>query len=47
MKIGIACFPTFGGSGIIATELAYLLAKKHETQLISYDKPVRLEKDGS
>jgi len=46
MKIGIACFPTFGGSGIIATELAHLLAKKHETHLISYDKPVRLEKDG-
>jgi len=42
MKIGIACFPTFGGSGIIATELAYVLAKKHELHLISYDKPVRL-----
>ena len=42
MKIGIACFPTYGGSGIIATELAHLLAKKHELHLISYDKPVRL-----
>lgn len=42
MKIGVACFPTFGGSGIIATELASLLAKKHELHLISYDKPVRL-----
>ncbi|MFB0514914.1 MAG: N-acetyl-alpha-D-glucosaminyl L-malate synthase BshA [Candidatus Bathyarchaeia archaeon] len=42
MKIGIACFPTFGGSGIIATELAHLLAKKHELHLVSYDKPVRL-----
>lgn len=46
MKIGIVCFPTFGGSGIIATELAHLLAKKHEMHLISYDKPVRLERDG-
>jgi N-acetyl-alpha-D-glucosaminyl L-malate synthase BshA len=42
MKIGIACFPTFGGSGIIATELAHLLAKKHELHLVSYDRPVRL-----
>lgn len=42
MKIGIACFPTFGGSGIIATELAHLLAKRHELHLVSYDKPVRL-----
>jgi len=47
MKIGIACFPTFGGSGIIATELAHLLAKKHELHLVSYDLPVRLaEKKG-
>jgi len=47
MRIGIACFPTFGGSGIIATELAHLLAKKHEVHLVSYDKPVRArEEDG-
>jgi len=44
MKIGIACFPTYGGSGIIATELAHLLSKKHELHLVSYDKPVRFEK---
>ncbi len=44
MKIGIVCFPTYGGSGIIATELAHLLAEKHELHLISYDKPVRLGK---
>jgi len=43
MRIGIACFPTFGGSGIIATELAHLLAKKHELHLVSYDVPVRLK----
>ena len=42
MKIGIACFPTYGGSGIVATELAHLLSKKHELHLISYDRPVRL-----
>jgi len=42
MKIGIVCFPTYGGSGIIATELAHLLAQRHELHLISYDKPVRL-----
>jgi len=42
MKIGIACFPTYGGSGIVATELAHLLAEKHELHLVSYDKPVRL-----
>ena len=43
MKIGIVCFPTYGGSGIIATELALKLADKHEVHLISYDQPVRLE----
>ena len=42
MRIGIACFPTYGGSGIVATELAHLLSKKHELHLISYDRPVRL-----
>ena len=43
MKIGIVCFPTYGGSGIIATELALELANKHEVHLVSYDQPVRLE----
>jgi N-acetyl-alpha-D-glucosaminyl L-malate synthase BshA len=43
VRIGIACFPTYGGSGIIATELAHLLAEKHELHLVSYEKPVRLE----
>ena len=44
MKIGIACFPTYGGSGIIATELAHILSKQHELHVVSYDKPVRFEK---
>ncbi|UCH32147.1 MAG: N-acetyl-alpha-D-glucosaminyl L-malate synthase BshA [Candidatus Bathyarchaeota archaeon] len=47
MRIGIACFPTYGGSGIVATELAHLLTEKHEVHLISYDKPVRLAENMS
>lgn len=43
MRVGIVCFPTYGGSGIIATELALKLADKHEVHLFSYDQPVRLE----
>ena len=44
MKIGIICYPTFGGSGIIATELGMYLAikKNYEVHFISYKKPVRL-----
>lgn len=45
MKIGIACFPTFGGSGIIATELANLLSAEHELHLVSYEKPVRFDEE--
>ncbi|MCK5159706.1 MAG: N-acetyl-alpha-D-glucosaminyl L-malate synthase BshA [Candidatus Heimdallarchaeota archaeon] len=43
MKIGINCFPTVGGSGIVATQLAIDLAKKgHDIHLISYDTPFLL-----
>ena len=43
MKIGINCFPTVGGSGIVATQLAIELAKKgHDIHLISYDTPFLL-----
>jgi len=43
MKIGIVCYPTFGGSGIVATELGKSLADKgHEVHFISYRQPVRL-----
>lgn len=43
MKIGISCYPTHGGSGIIATELGKHLAQKgHEVAFISYETPVRL-----
>ena len=44
MKIAIVCYPTFGGSGVIATELGMSLAKKgHVIHFISYKRPVRLD----
>ena len=43
MKIGIVCYPTFGGSGVIATELGIALAKQgHEVHFITYSRPKRL-----
>ena len=43
MKIGITCYPTYGGSGAIATELGKALALKgHEVHFISYARPFRL-----
>lgn len=44
MNIGIVCYPTFGGSGVVATELAKVLASKgHKIHMLSYAKPARLE----
>ncbi len=44
MKIAIVCYPTFGGSGVVATELGIALsAKGHEIHFITYHQPVRLE----
>jgi len=44
MKIGIVCYPTFGGSGVVATELGMALAQKgHEVHFITYKQPVRLD----
>lgn len=44
MRIGIVLYPTFGGSGVLATELGKALAKKgHEIHFISYNQPARLE----
>jgi N-acetyl-alpha-D-glucosaminyl L-malate synthase BshA len=44
MKIGIVCYPTFGGSGVVATELGLELSKRgHEIHFITYKQPVRLE----
>lgn len=43
MKIGIVCYPTFGGSGVLATELGKALAHKgHMVHFITYQQPVRL-----
>jgi N-acetyl-alpha-D-glucosaminyl L-malate synthase BshA len=43
MKIGIVCYPTYGGSGVVATELGLGLARKgHEVHFITYRRPVRL-----
>ncbi|WP_026811139.1 N-acetyl-alpha-D-glucosaminyl L-malate synthase BshA [Arenibacter latericius] len=44
MKIAIVCYPTFGGSGVVATELGIALANRgHEIHFITYRQPVRLE----
>ena len=43
MKIGITCYPTYGGSGVVATELGLELAHRgHEIHFISYAQPIRL-----
>jgi N-acetyl-alpha-D-glucosaminyl L-malate synthase BshA len=44
MKIGIVCYPTFGGSGVVATELGKALAKAdHQVHFITYSQPTRLD----
>lgn len=44
MKIGIVCYPTFGGSGVVATELAKGLADRgHTLHILSYARPARLD----
>jgi N-acetyl-alpha-D-glucosaminyl L-malate synthase BshA len=44
MNIGIVCYPTFGGSGVVATELAKGLAKRdHNVHILSYSRPARLD----
>lgn len=44
MKIAIVCYPTFGGSGVVATELGMALSKRgHEIHFITYKQPVRLD----
>jgi N-acetyl-alpha-D-glucosaminyl L-malate synthase BshA len=46
MRIGITCYPTYGGSGIVATELGLELAGRgHEVHFISYANPIRLDPD--
>lgn len=44
MKIGIVCYPTFGGSGVVATELGKALADEgHQVHFITYSQPARLD----
>jgi N-acetyl-alpha-D-glucosaminyl L-malate synthase BshA len=44
LKIGIVCYPTYGGSGVVATELGIALAEQgNEVHFISYDQPFRLD----
>jgi N-acetyl-alpha-D-glucosaminyl L-malate synthase BshA len=44
MKVGIVCYPTFGGSGVVATELGKALAKEgHKVHFITYSQPSRLD----
>lgn len=44
MRIGIVCYPTYGGSGVVATELGLELSKRgHDIHFITYKQPVRLE----
>ena len=44
MNIGIVCYPTYGGSGVVATELGTYLAKRgHKVHFITYNQPVRLD----
>ena len=44
MKIGVVCYPTFGGSGVVATELGMYMARMgHKVHFITYSQPVRLD----
>src|SRR5881398_412955 len=45
LKIGITCYPTYGGSGVVATELGLELAQRgHEVHFITYARPIRLDR---
>jgi L-malate glycosyltransferase len=47
MRIGITCYPTYGGSGVVATELGMeLAARGHDVHFISYAQPIRLQNNG-
>src|SRR5258706_6028667 len=48
LKIGILCHPTYGGSGVVASELALTLASRgHQVHLFSYDVPPRLARSAA
>ena len=43
LNIGISCYPTFGGSGVVATEIGLGMARRgHRVHLFAYDRPARL-----
>ena len=43
LRIGITCYPTYGGSGVVATELGIELAERgHQVHFITYSQPIRL-----
>ena len=45
MRLAVVCYPTVGGSGVVATELALALANRgHEVHVVSTDTPVRLDR---
>ncbi|RPI69064.1 MAG: N-acetyl-alpha-D-glucosaminyl L-malate synthase BshA [Ignavibacteriae bacterium] len=45
MRIGMVCYPTYGGSGVLATELGQELARRgHQVHFITYDQPMRLDR---
>src|SRR5467141_3300984 len=47
MRIGITCYPTYGGSGVVATELGMeLAARGHDVHFISYAPPIRMNRNG-
>ena len=44
MNIGIVCYPTYGGSGVVATELGKAMADRgHKIHFITYNRPIRLD----
>ncbi len=46
MRLAVICYPTYGGSGVVATELARLLARRdHEVHVVSYEAPFRFDPD--
>lgn len=46
MRLAVVCYPTYGGSGVVAIELAQQLAERgHEVHVVSYERPFRLERE--
>ena len=44
MRLAVVCYPTYGGSGVVATELARGLAEReHEVHVVTYEKPFRFD----